>query len=77
MTNNQNPNNPNNRRQARQKRIKLLMQLLGYPTGVLGIPATFTLLKAGQPIWAIMTALASVGIIFLAIAAKFFSDLFD
>jgi hypothetical protein len=77
MTNNQNLPNPYQRRQARQKRIKLLMQLLGYPTGGLGITATITLLKAGQPVWAIITALASIGIIFLAIAAKFFSDLFN
>ncbi len=77
MSNNQPPPNPLQRRQARRKRIKLLMQLLGYPAGGLGITATINLLQAGQPFLAIVTAFASIGVIFLAIAAKFFSDLFN
>lgn len=68
---------PQQRRQARQQRMKTLMQWLGYPTGSLGIARTIDLLKTGQPWLAIITALASLGLIFLAIFAKIVSDLFN
>ncbi len=68
---------PISRRQNRQKRVSTIMQWLGYPTGGLGIAGTIALLKAGQPILATVTALASIGVIFLAIASKFFSNLFN
>ena len=77
MTNNPNQPNPYQSRQARQKRIEQWMQWLGYPIGGLGIPATIILFKTGQPVSAIITASASVGITLLAIAAKWLSDLFN
>ena len=60
---------------ARQKRVKAILQLLGYPGCGLGIVATIGLFKAGQPFLAIFTGFASIGVVFLAIAAKFLSTL--
>lgn len=77
MTNNQTPQNPIQRRQARRKRIKRLMQWFGYPLGGFGIAPTIFFFRIGKPLLAILTAFASLGFIFLAIAAKFFSDIFD
>lgn len=64
-------------KQTREKRIKTWMQWLGYPTGGLGIAATVGFLKAGEPIAAIITGLASFGVLLLAIASNLLNTFLD
>ena len=77
MNESETTNKSTQRRQARERRIKTWMLWLGYPSGSIGIAGTIYLIRTGEPILAIVTASASVGLIFLAIASKFFSDLFN
>ena len=60
---------------ARRRRVQTILKRLGLPSGGIGVVATIGLLQAGQPLAAVLTGLATVGVVALAIAAKFFSDL--
>ena len=43
---------------ARQKRVQTILKWLAYPISRLGITATIGLVKAGEPLWAVLTGLA-------------------
>jgi len=64
------------RRRQRQQRTQTILRVLGIPGGI-GVAATVQQLQAGQIGWAVLTGLASVGVVALAVFAKFFSELFN
>ena len=63
-----------NNRLARQKRIEIIAQVIGYPAGGYGILKTIDLWNTGEHPLAIITAFASLGLIIIAILAKFCAD---
>ena len=66
-----------NNRLERQKKIQTIMKWFGYPSGSFGIVGTIHLWKTGEHTLAIVTAFASVGLIFLAMFANFVCDVFN
>lgn len=63
---------------ARRKRIRRTLQWLGFPGGGLGLAATIRwFFYSGQPVLGIAACVASIGVLAIAIAAKFFSELLD
>ena len=55
----------------------MILRVLGLPGGGIGLAATVQQLQAGQIGLALLTGLASIGVVVLAIFAKFFSELFN
>ena len=68
---------PQERRIDRKKPVQTLLTWFGYPTSGIGIAGTIALFKASQPILAIFTLFASIGVVFLAIAAKVVSEVIN
>ncbi|MBT9317617.1 hypothetical protein [Leptothoe spongobia] len=62
---------------ARRTRIQKILQLLGLSTGSIGLAPTILLLKQGQWGLAVLVGLASIGVIVLALAYKFLTDLIN
>jgi predicted NACHT family NTPase len=62
------------RRAKRQQRTQAILRILGIPGGI-GVAVTVQQLRAGQWGLALLTGLASIGVVFLALFAKFFSEL--
>ena len=65
------------RRAKRQQRTQTILRVLGLPSGGLGIAVTLQQLKSGQVSLALLTGLASIGVMALVIFAKFFSELLN
>ena len=69
---------PSARTTARRKWIRRTLQWLGFPGGGLGLAATIHwFFQSGQPVLGVIACVASIGVLTIAIAAKFFSELLD
>lgn len=64
-------------REERQKRIEQILKWGGFPSGGVGMAATFNFIRNGQFVEAIISASISVLAIFVAIAAKFVTELIE
>ena len=65
------------RRRARQKRVQTILQWVGYPSSGFGIAGIAHFIKNDESGKALLVALLTVSVIFIAIAAKFVSELFN
>ena len=65
------------RRAARQKRVTRIVQILGFPSSGLGIAKTVSLLREGDFKNAILIGILTIVVIFVAVAAKFISELYN
>ncbi len=68
---------PPQRYQHRQQWIQRVLRWVGLPSGGLGFAATIALLRSGQFGLALLTGTASVGVVVLALAAKFVASVIN